>query len=88
MPPRAGRKPAWSHPTSTLVVTDRGIVVDEFLESTYRPGMTAEKLWEMYTTFGDDAFVVAPGGAVCKFSGWEYARERCRVLCGPAISSP
>jgi hypothetical protein len=61
-------------------------IVDEFLESTYRPGLTADELWELYMMFGDNPFVVAADGTVCKFSGWDYARERCRVLCGPPTS--
>jgi hypothetical protein len=37
--------------------------------------------------FGDDPFIVVPGGGRsedAKFSAWDHANERCRVLCGEA----
>jgi hypothetical protein len=61
----------------------RGIV-DRWLENEYRPGISAETLWDRYTSFGDDPFVVVVDGAVDKvtFSAWSYAKERCREICG------
>ena len=56
-------------------------IVDEFLHTTYRPGMTGEELWRAYVGFGEDPFVVSADPA-CRFSAWTYARERCRELAG------
>jgi hypothetical protein len=54
-------------------------VVDCFLASAYTPTMSAEELYQIYTSFGSDPFIVGPGDD--KFSAWEYAKARCGVLC-------
>jgi hypothetical protein len=56
-------------------------IVDEFLIANRKPGMSADALFSLYTTFGEDPTIdaAAPDGA--HFSAWDYARERCRVLC-------
>ena len=54
-------------------------VVDDFLISTLKPHHSYEELWKLYTAFGDDAFIANPDRD-CRFSGWDYARERCREL--------
>ena|SRR5688500_13460771 len=59
-------------------------VVDDFLIPTYEPHHTQEELWKLYTTFGDDAFIVTEDPA-CRFSGWNYARERCREIAGNKV---
>ena len=56
-------------------------IVDEFLALNHRPGMTVAALFELYTLFGEDPFIV-PDEAVERFSGWDYARRRCAELCG------
>jgi hypothetical protein len=56
-------------------------IVDDFLVPEHKPGMTAEELWAIYSAFGDDAFIVSED-TQCRFSGWQYARERCKELCG------
>jgi hypothetical protein len=58
-------------------------LVDQSLDSLKTPGMTAEKLYDSYMSFGDDPFVVVVGGTDehAKFSAWSYAKERCSVLC-------
>jgi hypothetical protein len=61
-------------------------IVDDYLLSAHKPGMAAEELWHSYVTFGEDPFIVAPEGATCPFSAWDYARSRCEVLCAPAAS--
>jgi hypothetical protein len=59
-------------------------LVDRSLARLYKPGMTAAELYDHYTSFGDDPFVVALGGAPMgeKFSAWTYAEERCAAICG------
>jgi len=54
-------------------------IVDDFLSSAYTPGMSAEKLYQGYTSFGDDPFIIGPEEK--QFSAWEYAKARCEVLC-------
>ena len=46
--------------------------------------MTASELYDAYTGFGDDPFIVVLDGADdnAKFSAWNYAKERSRVICG------
>jgi hypothetical protein len=52
-------------------------IVDEFLEKT--GSMSVDDLFEQYTTFGEDPWILSKD-ADCKFSAWNYARERCREL--------
>ena len=61
-------------------------IVERSLAWHYKPGMTADELYDYYTSFGDDPFVVAVGGAPLgeRFSAWTYAKERCRAICGDA----
>lgn len=54
-------------------------IVDAFLASAHTPGMTAEALYQMYTSFGDDPFIIGPRDS--DFSAWNYARARCEILC-------
>lgn len=55
-------------------------LVDEWLREAYRFGMDAETLWESYTHFGEDPFV-GTADADCRFSAWDYARQRCEEMC-------
>jgi hypothetical protein len=61
-------------------------VVDESLLEEYRDGATAEALYDRYTSFGDEPFVVvAPGVAKVEFSARTYARARAvELMDGPA----
>ena len=59
-------------------------LVDDWLASGYQPGMSADKLYQDYTFFGEDPFIVGPGLTGVPFSAWNYARERCAVLCSSA----
>jgi len=56
--------------------------IDDFLLPVHKAGMTTEELWALYRTFGDDAFIITTD-TECRFSGWEYARQRCEELCRP-----
>lgn len=62
-------------------------LVDDYLLSAYKPGMTVQELWASYTTFGDDPFIVT-GDDSCSFSAWDYARKRCAMLCRPLHGEP
>ena len=52
----------------------------------YEPGATAKKLFEHYTSFGEDSFIVAiadegePRPEHITFSAWDYARQLCDKL--------
>jgi hypothetical protein len=39
----------------------------------------AEELYDRYTDFGDDPFIRS-GDPDCKFSAWNYAKERCKEI--------
>jgi hypothetical protein len=54
-------------------------IVNGFLASAHTPGMSAEDLYQRYTSFGDDPFIIGPEDV--DFSAWEYAKARCAELC-------
>jgi hypothetical protein len=62
-------------------------IVDDWLKSHKKPGMTAEDLYELYVLFGEDPFVVptnhatAADKALWTFGAWDYAKERAKLLC-------
>jgi hypothetical protein len=60
-------------------------LVDDWLAHTYKPGMTADHLYELYVFFGEDPFIAGPPGASLgvPFSAWNYARERATTICLP-----
>lgn len=58
-------------------------IVDSYLASAFKPGMTANELYASYTGFGDDPFIVSTG-EIPKFSAWDYASERSGELCAEA----
>jgi hypothetical protein len=57
----------------------RGIV-DEFLATNHKPGMSADELLAQYKGFGEDPFIMG-AGAASPFSAWTYAQERCKAIC-------
>ena len=56
-------------------------IVDDYLASARKPGISAEDLFRSYTTFGEDPTIDAPGPNGERFSAWDYARKRCGKLC-------
>ena len=54
--------------------------IDRFLLSAHKPEMTADDLYDSYTSFGEDPFIVSKAGP-CEFSAWNYAEQRCREIC-------
>lgn len=54
-------------------------MVDDCLQSYYKPGMTAEALEAAYRMFGDDPFI--PGVDRETFSAWSYAAARAKEMC-------
>jgi hypothetical protein len=63
-------------------------VVDESLVAEYRPGISADQLFERYTSFGDEPFIIAPSGAAkVDFSARDYARSRAELLCAAGLAA-
>ena len=62
-------------------------IVDDWLESHKKSGMTAEDLYEHYVAFGEDPFVAPTDDATAvdktrwSFGAWAYAKERAKLLC-------
>ncbi len=54
-------------------------IVNEWLESSYKAGMSAEELCKSYKGFGLDPWVLGAEKKV--FSAWEYAEQRCAEIC-------
>jgi hypothetical protein len=63
-------------------------IVDEFLVDAFKPGMSATDLYDCYTSFGDDPFImpVDQKDPAVAFSAWRYARERCEVIAGSEVA--
>ena len=55
-------------------------LVDRYLAAAFRPGMTSAALYDGYTSFGDDPYIV-PVLDGERFSAWEYAKHRCEAMC-------
>jgi hypothetical protein len=62
----------------------RRLVDRSLLHEYEQGGVTAEALYDRYTDFGDDPFVVALGGVPkVEFSAWNYAKLRAAELTAP-----
>ena len=70
-----------SFETWTEAVAAAKGIVDRCLEESHQPGMTAEELFAHYTSFGEDAYISPVPAEEVFFSAWNYARERCAVMC-------
>src|SRR6266576_2331777 len=57
-------------------------MVDDELNTMWKPGTTANELYELYIAFGPDPFVVPlnPKDPEVEFSAWTYAKEQCQEL--------
>ncbi|MCB9418286.1 MAG: hypothetical protein H6667_00660 [Ardenticatenaceae bacterium] len=56
-------------------------LVNDYLITAYRPGMTAETLFQNYMSFGEDPFIITANGEKVDFSAQTYARQRCEEMC-------
>ncbi len=57
-------------------------IVDAFLASAMKPGITAEQLYEQFAHFGDDPFIRGGKQGGVPFSARDYARRRCTEMAG------
>ena len=50
----------------------------------WKPGTTANELYQLYIAWGPDPFVVPldPKDPDVEFSAWTYAKEKCQHLAG------
>lgn len=71
-----------AYPTAEAALAAAKKIVDDFLLHEYKPGMKAAKLYEQYTSFGDDPFITSTDGKRVEFSAWRYAERRCGEICG------
>jgi len=57
-------------------------IVDDELNTMWKPGTTAKELYKLYVAFGPDPFVVphSPNDPDVEFSAWTYAKKRCKDL--------
>ena len=62
---------------SALAVCKR--MVDDFLAANGGGAKTADELFQLYTLFGEDPFIVT-ADPECAFSAWDYARLRCAAI--------
>jgi hypothetical protein len=69
-------------PTAEEAIAVCQRIVDSDLDELLKPGMTASELYEAYTDFGRDPFIVCvkPDDERVPFSAWKYAEERSQVL--------
>lgn len=56
-------------------------IVDRCLAEYHKPGMSADALFTQYTLFGDDPSITPVAAGEELFSAWDYAKQRCAVLC-------
>ena len=70
--------------TAEEAVAECRKLVDRSLIHESRPGISADALYDRYTSFGDDPFITVIDGTDDRvhFSAWSYAKERCSVICG------
>ena len=43
--------------------------------------MQPSELWNSDVSFGEDPFILSMDAPEVRFSAWDYARERCSVIC-------
>lgn len=70
------------HETWEAAVATARRLVDLSLAEHYHPGMSAQALYGWYVAFGDDPYIASPPPGEA-FSAWDYARQRCAMLCVP-----
>jgi hypothetical protein len=54
-------------------------IVEEFLAGCDQDN-TAEQIYHQYVTFGEDPWISSEDDRECRFSAWDYARQRSAEL--------
>lgn len=52
------------------------LLLDEWIESSRKPGKPGSDLYKEYCIFGEDPFIVGPDNGRIEFSAREYVRNR------------
>jgi len=65
-----------------VIAACKQIVDEDLRKFAEGKNYTPDELYDYYTSFGSDPFIVAldPKGGRPSFSAWNYAKERCQVL--------
>ena len=67
--------------SADLVLAACQSIVDSYLESALKDGVSVGGLYQSYKMFGEDPFIVAKdGSAPVHFSAWDYAKEWCELF--------
>ena len=72
-------------------VKESEFMIDKFLISNFRFGMTVAELFAVYQKNGDVPFIFSDGDKTINVGGFnhfKYAMMRCNEICGPANSAP
>ena len=70
-----------AYPTLEAAIAVCKDIVDRAVLESAKPGQSPQEHFSHYTMFGDDPFIIGPVQGV-PFSAWDYAKERCRAICG------
>jgi hypothetical protein len=63
-------------------------LVDHWLVENHKPGMTGAELYSLYSSFGEDPFILSDGsGAKVSFSARDYAKLSAEELCRPDVEA-
>ena len=81
------RREIGKYPTAQQAIDAAQKIVNDYLASAYRTGMSAKDLYDSYTSFGEDPFIVCSDGPKVAFSAWTYAKQRCNEICGGGLGS-
>lgn len=74
--------PYASYDTLEEAIAQCKVRVDECLMADFKPGIGAEELYDIYTTYGADPWIMGPPGSeLVPFSAWDYAKGRCWAMC-------
>ncbi len=73
-----------SYPMLVAAIDAAQHLIDDYLTAAYRPGMSAEALFQSYMSFGEDPFIIAANDEKSDFSAQTYARRRCGEMCTTA----
>lgn len=71
--------------TSDQAIATCKKIVDECLENSYQPSMSAEQLYESYVGFGEDSFIKSED-ASCEFHARAYAKSQCQLVVDRKLS--
>lgn len=74
--------------TAEQALSEARKIVDRSLAKSFKAGMTAAELFELYTMFGEAPFIVALDKAPdLSFSAWDYARSRASEIIASGLGT-